>query len=127
MMSNRVWVEANFKETELTYMHPGQTATVEVDTYPGVVFDAKVASFSPGTGLTFSLMPPENATGNWVKVVQRLPVRLALDGSDPNQLLHAGLSATVSVDTHYRRPWLAWLDRTVGRLFGTAQAGERQR
>jgi membrane fusion protein (multidrug efflux system) len=127
MMSNRVWVEANFKETELTYMHPGQTATVEVDTYPGVVFDAKVTSFSPGTGLTFSLMPPENATGNWVKVVQRLPVRLALDGSDPNQLLHAGLSATVSVDTHYRRPWLAWLDRTVGRLFGTAQAGERQR
>ncbi len=76
MMSNRVWVEANFKETELTYMHPGQSATVEIDTYPGVVFNAKVESLSPGTGLTFSLLPPENATGNWVKVVQRLPVRL---------------------------------------------------
>jgi len=125
MMSKRVWIEANFKETELTYMHPGQAATVEVDTYPGVVFDAKVESLSPGTGLTFSLMPPENATGNWVKVVQRLPVRLVLD--DPkDKLLHAGLSATVEVDTHYRRPWLVWLDRTVGRLFGTAQAAEQQ-
>ncbi len=126
MMSKRVWVEANFKETELTYMHPGQAATVEVDTYPDVVFNAKVESLSPGTGLTFSLMPPENATGNWVKVVQRLPVRLLLD--DPrDRLLHAGLSATVSVDTHYRRPWLVWLDRAAGRLFGTAQAAERQR
>ena len=57
-------------------MRPGQTATVEIDTYPDVVFDAKVESLSPGTGLTFSLLPAENATGNWVKVVQRLPVRL---------------------------------------------------
>src|SRR5438067_2588836 len=94
MVSDRIWVEANFKETELTYMRPGQRATVEIDTYPGVVFDAHVESLSPGTGLTFSLLPPENATGNWVKVVQRLPVRLALE--DPrNRLLHAGLSATV--------------------------------
>jgi membrane fusion protein, multidrug efflux system len=127
MMSDRIWVEANFKETELTYMHPGQSATVEVDTYPGVVFDAKVVSLAPGTGLSFSLLPPENATGNWVKVVQRLPVRLSLESPDPNNLLHAGLSATVEVDTHYRRPWLVWLDRVTGRLFGTAQAGEPQR
>jgi len=127
MMSDRIWVEANFKETELTYMRPGQSATVEVDTYPDVVFDAKVVSLSPGTGLSFSLLPPENATGNWVKVVQRLPVRLALESPDPNNLLHAGLSATVEVDTQRRRPWLVWLDRMTGRLFGTAQAGERQR
>jgi membrane fusion protein, multidrug efflux system len=127
MMSDRIWVEANFKETELTYMHPGQSATVEIDTYPGVVYDAKVVSFSPGTGLSFSLLPPENATGNWVKVVQRLPVRLELESPDPNQLLHAGLSATVDVDTQYRRPWLVWLDRVTGRLFGTAQAGEQKR
>jgi len=127
MMSDRIWVEANFKETELTYMHPGQSATVEIDTYPGVVFDAKVVSFSPGTGLSFSLLPPENATGNWVKVVQRLPVRLELQTPDPNQLLQAGLSATVDVDTKYRRPWLMWLDRVTGRLFGTAQAGEPKR
>jgi membrane fusion protein (multidrug efflux system) len=127
MMSDRIWVEANFKETELTHMHPGQTATVEIDTYPGAVFEAKLVSLSPGTGLSFSLLPPENATGNWVKVVQRLPVRLALDSPDPDQRLHAGLSATVEVDTHYRRPWLLWLDRMTGHLFGTAQAGEHQR
>ena len=104
-----------------------QTATVEIDTYPGVVCDAKVQSLSPGTGLTFSLLPPENATGNWVKVVQRLPVRLALESTEPNLPLHAGLSATVEVDTEYRRPWLAWLDRTASRLFGTAHAGEQHR
>ena len=126
MMSDRIWVEANFKETELTHMRPGQQATVEIDTYPGVVFDAKLVSLSPGTGLSFSLLPPENATGNWVKVVQRLPVRLALESPDPDQLLHAGLSATVEVDTHYHRPWLVWLDRMTGHLFGTAQAGEQQ-
>jgi membrane fusion protein (multidrug efflux system) len=126
MISKRVWIEANFKETELTHMLPGQEATVEIDTYPGVVFNAKVESLSPGTGLTFSLLPPENATGNWVKVVQRLPVRLALE--DPkNRLLHAGLSASVEVDTHYRRPWMLWVETTAERLFGTAQAGEPQR
>jgi membrane fusion protein, multidrug efflux system len=123
MISKRVWIEANFKETELTYMHPGQTATVEIDTYPGVVFNATVESLSPGTGLTFSLLPAENATGNWVKVVQRLPVRLALE--DPkNRLLHAGLSASVEVDTQHRRPWLVWLQQKTGILSGTAQAGE---
>jgi len=125
MISKRAWVEANFKETELTNMRAGQQATVEIDTYPGVVFHGTVESLSPGTGLTFSLLPPENATGNWVKVVQRLPVRVALD--DPkDRALHAGLSATVEVDTEYRRPWLVWLDRATGHLFGTAQAGEKQ-
>jgi membrane fusion protein (multidrug efflux system) len=127
IVSDRIWIEANFKETELTHMHPGQSATVEIDTYPGVEFAAKVVSLSPGTGLTFSLLPPENATGNWVKVVQRLPVRLALERYDPDLLLHAGLSVSVDVDTQYRRPWLVWLDRTAGRLFGTARAGEGQR
>jgi membrane fusion protein, multidrug efflux system len=127
MMSNRVWVEANFKETELTYMRPGQRATVQVDTYPDAEFHATVQSLSPGTGLTFSLLPPENATGNWVKVVQRLPVRLAFDNSDPNLPLHAGLSATVEVDTHYRHPWMAWFDHAVSRVFGTAQAHDLRR
>jgi membrane fusion protein, multidrug efflux system len=126
MISKRVWIEANFKETELTHMHPGQAATVEIDTYPGIVFDAKVESLSPGTGLTFSLLPAENATGNWVKVVQRLPVRLSLE--DPkSRLLHAGLSATVEVDTEHRRPWLVWLQQKTGLLSGTAQAGEAHR
>ena len=126
MSTDKVWVEANFKETELTHMRPGQTATVEIDTYPDIVFRAKVESLSPGTGLTFSLLPAENATGNWVKVVQRLPVRLSIDHLDLDAPLHAGLSATVEVDTEHRRRWL----NRVGQLFGwfvgpTTQAAER--
>jgi membrane fusion protein, multidrug efflux system len=126
MSTDRVWVEANFKETELTHMRPGQEATVEVDTYPDVVYRAKVESLSPGTGLTFSLLPAENATGNWVKVVQRLPVRLSLDRFDPNELLHAGLSATVEVDTRHRRPWLDRVEGLFASLAGsTTRAAER--
>ena len=133
MISDRTWIEANFKETELTHMRPGQKATVEIDAYPGVVLDATVQSLSPGTGLTFSLLPAENATGNWVKVVQRLPVRVTLENPDPKLPLHAGLSVTVAVDTQHRRPWLVWLSQKTGNLFGTAQAvgtaqaGEAQR
>ena len=122
MISDRVWIEANFKETELTHMRPGQTATVQIDTFPDVLLEARVESLSPGTGLTFSLLPAENATGNWVKVVQRLPVRLSLADPDPDLLLHAGLSATVEVDTKHRRPWLVWLTDKADKLFGTAQA-----
>jgi membrane fusion protein (multidrug efflux system) len=126
LISGRIWIEANFKETELTYMRPGQSATIEIDTYPDAVFTATVQSLSPGTGLTFSLLPAENATGNWVKVVQRLPVRLVLENIDPALPLHAGLSASVEVDTRHRRPWLVWLQQKTGNLFGTAQAGEPQ-
>jgi membrane fusion protein (multidrug efflux system) len=126
MSTERIWVEANFKETELTHMRPGQQATVEIDTYPDIVFPAKVESLSPGTGLTFSLLPAENATGNWVKVVQRLPVRLSLDQISPDAPLHAGLSATVEVDTHYRRPWLGRVERLLALLGGsTTSAAER--
>jgi membrane fusion protein, multidrug efflux system len=127
LMSNDVWVEANFKETELTHMRAGQSATVEVDAYPDHDFKARVVSFSPGTGLTFSLLPPENATGNWVKVVQRLPVRLALVNDQDAPPLHAGLSVTVTVDTHYQRPWVASAERFIDHLFGrdTAQAAEK--
>ncbi|MDB5973035.1 MAG: multidrag resistance protein [Hydrocarboniphaga sp.] len=105
LMSTRdVWVEANFKEDQLTYMRPGQTATVEIDTYPGRRFDAKVASVAPGTGSQFSALPPENATGNWVKVVQRVPVRLRLEPAGNSDLpLSSGLSATVEVDTGHSR------------------------
>jgi membrane fusion protein (multidrug efflux system) len=95
-----VWVEANFKEVQLAHMHPGQSATVEIDRIPGRRFSARVVSLSPGTGSQFSMLPAENATGNWVKVVQRIPVRLHLDGVDPGFRLQAGLSASVKVDTH---------------------------
>jgi len=97
MISKRVWIEANFKETELTHMHPGQQATVEIDTYPDVVFNAKVESLSPGTGLTFSLLPPENATGNYIKVVQRVPVRIALDSVPAGCVLGPGMSVEPTV------------------------------
>lgn len=100
MMSSRhVWVEANFRETGLTHMRPGQPAVVNVDTYPGHGFKAHVVSISPGTGSEFSVLPPENATGNWVKVVQRLPVRLELDNADPKWPLYSGMSVTAHVDT----------------------------
>jgi len=126
MSTDRIWVEANFKETELTHMRPGQTATVEVDTYPGAVLSATVESMSPGTGLTFSLLPAENATGNWVKVVQRLPVRIGIDHFDPNVPLHAGLSATVEVDTGRDRPLLVRVERFFASLVGsTTHAAER--
>ena len=126
MSTDRVWVEANFKETELTHMRSGQQATVEVDTYPDVAFSAKVESLSPGTGLTFALLPAENATGNWVKVVQRLPVRLHLEHLDPNAPLHAGLSVTVEVDTRHRRPWLDKVEGLLAWLTGpTSKAAER--
>src|ERR1700728_37851 len=102
-----VWIEANFKEVQLARMHPGQTATVKIDRYPGSTFSAKVASVSPSTGSQFSLLPPENATGNWVKVVQRVPVRLQLTRFDAEFPLQAGLSADVTVDTRTSAPKLA--------------------
>ena len=102
-----VWIEANFKEVQLARMRPGQAATVKIDRYPGRAFSAKVASVSPSTGSQFSLLPPENATGNWVKVVQRVPVRLQLTHFDAEFPLQAGLSADVTVDTHSRDAALA--------------------
>lgn len=96
-----VWIEANFKENQLGSMRPGQDAVVRIDSIRGRKFRARVASVSPGTGSQFSLLPPENASGNWVKVVQRVPVRIELiDSHHPP--LHAGLSAAVDVDTSVR-------------------------
>jgi membrane fusion protein (multidrug efflux system) len=101
--SHNVWVEANFKEVQLTHMHPGQSATVVIDALPGRKFTAKVSSLSPGTGSEFSALPAENATGNWVKVVQRVPVRLQLDDEQVASQLQSGLSAVVTVDTEFHR------------------------
>ena len=105
MSSRRIWVEANFRETGLTHMRPGQEAAIGVDVYPDRTFKAHVVSMSPGTGSDFAVLPPENATGNWVKVVQRLPVRLEFDEIDPNRPLYSGISVTARVDTGYRRTW----------------------
>ncbi len=88
-----VWVTANFKETQLTEMRAGQRATVDVDAYGGKEFKGKVDSIAAATGARFSLLPPENATGNFVKVVQRVPVKIVLDpGQDPEHLLRPGMS-----------------------------------
>ena len=105
MSSRRIWVEANFRETDLTHMRPGQKATISVDAYPDSVFQAHIVSMSPGTGSDFAVLPPENATGNWVKVVQRLPVRIEFDGVDREHPLFSGISVTARVDTGYRRTW----------------------
>lgn len=103
MTGTRYWVQANFKESQLRYMRVGQPATVEIDAFPGHELKAHVASFSPGTGNSFSLLPAENASGNWVKVVQRLPIEIALDRIPRDLPLHAGLSAEVTVDTGHKR------------------------
>jgi len=105
LSARQIWVEANFRETQVTHMRPGQEASITLDTYPGQVFKAHVISMSPGAGSDFALLPPENATGNWVKVVQRVPVRLELDDIDPHHPLYSGISATVKVDTGHRTPW----------------------
>jgi membrane fusion protein (multidrug efflux system) len=105
LSSRRIWIEANFRETSLTHMRPGQEATIDADAYPDHTFKAHIVSMSPGTGSDFAVLPPENATGNWVKVVQRLPVRLELDAVDASRPLFSGISVTVQVDTGYRRTW----------------------
>lgn len=98
VLSDRRWIEANFKETDLEHMRVGQPATIKLDAYPGTPITGRVESIGAGTGSEFSVLPAQNATGNWVKVVQRVPVRIALP-SETKVPLIAGLSATVTVDT----------------------------
>lgn len=95
-----LWVVANFKETQIAHMKPGQPVDITVDAYPGVTFAGHVDSFQPGTGVVFSLLPPQNATGNFVKVVQRVPVKILIDSKpDPAHPLRPGLSVYPSVAT----------------------------
>ncbi len=110
-----VWVEANFKETDLTQMKPGQPVAIEVDTYPDRTFHGRVASISQATGAEFSVLPAQNSSGNWVKVVQRVPVRIAFDDTARGPTLRAGMSVIAEVDTGLRRS---------AKWFG-AQAGEQ--
>ena len=126
------WVEANLKEVQLTHVRVGQRATIVVDSFPQVTWQARVESISPATGAEFAILPPQNATGNWVKVVQRIPVRLRLEGmaydgtldaaarpedggetSPARELLRAGMTATVSIDTGRERPAAAMFRRVM--------------
>ena len=110
----RPWVEANFKETDLTNVVVGQKATVVLDIYPDITWDAEVESISPATGAEFAILPPQNASGNWVKVVQRLPVRLRLIERPGEPPLRAGMTAWVSIDTQR--------SRSLSSIFGGASA-----
>ncbi len=93
-----MWIEANLKETQLTHVRVGQSVRVLVDAYPSHIWNGKVESISPATGAEFSVLPPQNATGNWVKVVQRVPVKILVDSKDSGPLLRAGMSTEVRVE-----------------------------
>jgi membrane fusion protein (multidrug efflux system) len=97
------WVDANPKETDITYLRVGQKATLDIDSFPGHTFKGTVLAVSPGTGAQFSILPPQNATGNWVKVVQRVPVRIGFDKDEDTHLLRSGMSVNVEIDTHHSR------------------------
>ncbi|HEY4135255.1 MAG TPA: HlyD family secretion protein [Alphaproteobacteria bacterium] len=97
--SDDLWIEANPKETDLVNLRSGQKVTVEIDSYPGVTWHGTLSGVSPASGAEFSVLPPQNASGNWVKVVQRIPLRVVLDRSDNSPPLRAGMSATVEIDT----------------------------
>lgn len=119
--SDSLWIEANMKETDLTYVKPGDKATITVDTYPGVEFPAVVDSVGAATGAEFSILPPQNSSGNWVKVVQRIPVRLVLQPNNDLPALRSGMSVLVDIDTqHHRqlpsfvRSALAWVGADSG-------------
>jgi membrane fusion protein (multidrug efflux system) len=102
--TDRVWVTANPKETELTYVRPGQPVTITVDTYPGVEWHGTVESISPAAAQEFSLLPAQNTSGNWVKVVQRVPMRVRVDTSDNTKPpLRAGMSVEIDVNTGHAR------------------------
>ena len=121
---SRPWVEANFKETELTNVRVGQKATVVLDGYPDSTWDAIVESVSPATGAEFALLPPQNASGNWVKVVQRLPVKLRLLPHVGEPPLRAGMTATVRIDTERGRSLGAVAQQVFGGS-GSAEAAQR--
>jgi len=107
------WVDANPKETDITYLRVGQKVSMDVDSFPGHTFHGTVLTVSPGTGAQFSILPPQNASGNWVKVVQRVPVRIAFDPDQDTKDLRAGMSVRVEIDTGRSRS----LGQLIGSLF----------
>ncbi|HVS53327.1 MAG TPA: HlyD family secretion protein [Opitutaceae bacterium] len=111
--TDHVWIEANLKETELTYLKSGDPVRIEVDTYPHHTWSGKVSDIGPATGAEFALIPAQNASGNWVKTVQRIPVRVRIESADPDRPLRAGMSAEVRIDTGHTRS-LGDLTRVFG-------------
>jgi membrane fusion protein (multidrug efflux system) len=116
---SKPWVDANLKESDFTYIAVGQAVTIDVDAFPDHAFKGTVGSLSPGTGAQFAILPPQNATGNFVKVVQRVPVRVYLDLDDPAvKKLKAGMSSYTSIDTNHHR--------SLGTLLGISNAAAKQ-
>ena len=115
--NGKVWVEANLKETQLTHVLQGQSASITVDAYPDIEWPATVDAIAPATGAEFSVLPPQNATGNWVKVVQRIPVLLDVEQPPKGNPLRAGMTVTVAIDTERERTMpvslQAWFDDDV--------------
>lgn len=103
LVANDVWIEANFTEAELTYVHAGQYVDINIDRYPDARLHGIVESISPATGAEFSVIPAQNATGNWVKIAQRIPVRIKIDVNAAIPALQAGLSSWVEIDTGHKR------------------------
>jgi membrane fusion protein (multidrug efflux system) len=101
--TSRIWVDANLKETDLTHVKLGDRAEISVDTYPGRTWSGTVESISPGAGSEFSILPAQNASGNWVKVVQRIPVRIRVERKPGDPILRSGMSVIVDIDTGHRR------------------------
>ncbi|MFN3260162.1 MAG: HlyD family secretion protein [Pikeienuella sp.] len=119
--AERFWIEANLKETDLTHLREGQSAVFEVDAYPGLTWSATVASLAPATGAEFALLPPQNASGNWVKVVQRVPVTLEIEPAPDQPTLRAGMSVAVSIDTGWARPTPQLIDAATAWIRGEPQ------
>jgi len=101
--TNRVWIDAFMKETDLTYAKTGNSVNISVDTYPGQIWSGTVESISPASASQFSILPAQNASGNWVKVVQRIPVRISVQHAPGDLTLRSGMSVTVDIDTGHRR------------------------
>ena len=97
------WVHANFKETDLAYVHPGQSVKITIDTYPGKTWEGTVTSIAPATDSTFSVLPSQNSSANWVKVVQRLPIKIGFAPGEDISIMRAGMSVTADIDTGHKR------------------------
>ncbi len=109
-----IWIEANLKETQLTHILPGQQATIVADAYPDKIWESVVSSIAPATGAEFSILPPQNASGNWVKVVQRIPINLVITNQAGGPQLRAGMTVSVRIDTRRKRELSGQMRDVVG-------------